>query len=154
MHQMIDIVVRTRVRLTASCLVSGHDPDTYPQLVSSVLRDAQASAGNTRCHLYLDGKLLPRTKFLAQVWRHPAAVCNMEADPQPTLAFFLTCSWSAHKSIIHLPDAASLIGASAVFRAAANEFGSFSRSIWHTQDQADLTQIMAANPTENLPCSM
>ena len=73
----------------------------------------------------------------------------MEADPQPTLAVFLTWPLSVHTSIVYLPDAAS-----AIFRAAAIEFGSNSRSIWHAQDQAGLTEILALQPNDILPCSM
>ena len=55
---------------------------------------------------------------------------------------------------MHLPDATSVTGPSAIFRAAANEFGSNSRSIWHAQDQADFTHAMTVHPSEALPCSM
>lgn len=61
---------------------------------------------------------------------------------------------SEHKSMVHLPSAESIAGPSAIFRAAAIEFGSRSRSIWHMQDQADLAETMAAHPSETLPCSL
>ena len=53
-----------------------------------------------------------------------------------------------------LSNGESVTGPSAIIRAAANEFASISRSIWHSQDQVDLTQTMAASPNEALLGSM
>ena len=87
------------------------------------------------------------------MWRH-RTVCQLEADPQPTLAFFIKCAFTTHSCVTGTELSMASTEAAANLKATADDFGSYSNSLWLMAKDAALTDAVTANPDEVLPCSI
>lgn len=92
--------------------------------------------------------------MLLQVWRLAAATCQLEADPLPNIALFLTYGLNLQTALLaNSPLGSTKAGSvSDLTRATVAEFGSISGEI--LQRVPNLAEIAAMAPTEVLPRSM